>query len=115
MSSRASCRSPETSFRICGGFFDVPTLQRRLGELDAEMARDTFWNNREQAQRLIDEAASLRKKVDPLLTAEKQLDDFQVMIELAEAEPETEQRKHAQDLQRDLAKFTKALDALELG
>jgi peptide chain release factor 2 len=90
-------------------------LQRRLGELDAEMARDTFWNNREQAQRLIDEAASLRKKVDPLLAAEKQIDDFHVMIELAEAEPESEQRKHAQDLQRDLAKFTRGLDALELG
>lgn len=79
------------------------------------MARDTFWNNREQAQRLIDEAASLRKKVDPLLAAEKQIDDFHVMIELAEAEPESEQRKHAQDLQRDLAKFTRGLDALELG
>jgi peptide chain release factor 2 len=90
-------------------------LQRRLGELDAEMARDTFWNNREQAQRLIDEAASLRKKVDPLLTAEKQLDDFRVMVELAEAEPESEQLKHQQDLQRDLNKFSRGLDALELG
>lgn len=79
------------------------------------MARDTFWNNREQAQRLIDEAAALRKKVDPLLAAEKQLDDFRVMIELAEAEPESEQPKHARDLQRDLAKFTHGLDALELG
>jgi len=93
----------------------VPALQRRLGELDAEMARDTFWNNREQAQRLIDEAASLRRKIDPLLAAGKQLDDFGVMVELAEAEPESEQLKHQQDLQRDLGRFTKGLDALELG
>ncbi len=93
----------------------MPALQRRLGELDAEMARESFWNNREQAQRLIDEAASLRKKTEPLLGAEKQLEDFRVMVELAEAEPEAEQLKHQQELQRDLTRFTKALDALELG
>ncbi len=79
------------------------------------MARDTFWNNREQAQRLIDEANSLRKRTDPLLAAERQLEDFRVLLELAEAEPEAEQLKHQQDLERDLAKFTKDLEALELG
>jgi peptide chain release factor 2 len=89
-------------------------VQKRLGELDAEMARDTFWNNREQAQKLIDEANSLRKKIDPLLHAEKQLDDFRVMVELAEAEPEAEQLKHHKELDRDLAKFSGDLDAHEL-
>jgi peptide chain release factor 2 len=79
------------------------------------MAKDTFWNNREQAQKLIDEANTLRKKTEPLLAAERQLEDFRVMVELAEAEPEAEQLKHHQDLERDLAKFTKDLDALELG
>src|SRR5205807_6052819 len=98
----------------CGGFFDVPRVQKRLGELDAEMARETFWNNREQAQKLIDEAGSLRKKIEPLLAAEKQMADFRVMVELAEAEPEAEQLKHQQELDRDFAKFSKALDALEL-
>src|SRR2546426_786487 len=79
------------------------------------MARDTFWNNREQAQKLIDEAGSLRKKIEPLLAAEKQLEDFRVMVELAEAEPEAEQLKHLQELERDFVKFTKGLDTLELG
>jgi peptide chain release factor 2 len=37
------------------------------------------------------------------------------MVELAEAEPEAEQVKHQADLERDLAKFTKDLDTLELG
>src|SRR5437667_1141494 len=78
------------------------------------MAKETFWNNREQAQKLIDEAGSLRKKTDPLLAAEKQLEDFHVMIELAEGEPEAEQLKHLRELERDFAKFSKDLDALEL-
>jgi peptide chain release factor 2 len=78
------------------------------------MARDTFWNNRELAQQLIDEANTLRKKIDPLLAAERQLEDLRVLLELAEAEPEAAQLQHQQELERDLAKFTRDLDALEL-
>jgi len=78
------------------------------------MAGETFWNNRERAQSLIDEANTLRKRTDPLFKAERQLDDFRVMLELAGAEPESEQLKHQTDLERDLTAFLKELDALEL-
>jgi peptide chain release factor 2 len=78
------------------------------------MAGENFWNNREQAQKLIEEANALRGKTEPLLKAEKQLDDFKVMIELSEAEPEAEQLKHQQELERDLTKFNRELDELEL-
>jgi hypothetical protein len=70
----------------------VPGTQKRLGELDATMAADAFWNNRDTAQKLIDEATLLRRKVDPLLSAEKRLDDFRVMLELGEAEPPSQQK-----------------------
>jgi peptide chain release factor 2 len=78
------------------------------------MSADTFWNNREQAQKFIDEANSLRGKIDPLIAAEKQLDDLRVMVELAEGEPAAAQAKHEAELDRDTAKFLKDLDALEL-
>jgi peptide chain release factor 2 len=100
--------------RICGGFFDVPGAQKRLGELNALMAADNFWNNREQAQKLIDEANALRGKVEPLLKAEKQIEDFQVMVELGEAEPAAAQAKVQKELEADLGKFFKELEALEL-
>ena len=48
-------------------------------------------------------ANGLRKKVDPLLKAERQLEDFRVMVELAEAEPASEQPKHERELERDTA------------
>src|ERR1017187_6411495 len=54
---------PRRNSRICGGFFDVPAAQKRLGELDSLMAADNFWNNREKAQTLIDEANSLRSEI----------------------------------------------------
>ena len=78
------------------------------------MAGESFWNNREQAQKLIDESNSLRNKIEPLLKAEKQIEDFQVMVELGEAEPESAQPKIQQEIEGDLAKFFKQLDGLEL-
>ena len=81
----------------------MPSAQNRLGGLDTLMAQDTFWNNRDQAQKLIDEASSLRKKIDPLVQAEKRLEDLGVMIELCEAEPEETHDKHRLELEQDLA------------
>jgi peptide chain release factor 2 len=78
------------------------------------MAGETFWNNREQAQKLIDEANTLRNKTEPLLKAEKELEDFRVMAELGEAEPETAQAAIQQELERDLKAFFQRLEALEL-
>ena len=100
----ASQPRPRNS-RICGGFFDVPTTQKRLGELNSLMASDTFWNNRESAQKHIDEANTLRNKIEPLI---------RVMVELGEAEPEAAQLKMEQELERDLKKFFKDLEAMEL-
>jgi peptide chain release factor 2 len=92
----------------------VPGAQRRLGEVNALMAAENFWNNSEQARKLIDEANALRNKTEPLLKAEKQLEDFHVMVELGAAEPEAAQLKIQQELEQDLARFFKELDSLEL-
>ncbi|HEY3856906.1 MAG TPA: peptide chain release factor 2 [Verrucomicrobiae bacterium] len=96
------------------GFFDVPIIQKRLGELDALMTQENFWSNREKAQSLIDEANSLRKKTEPILKAERQIDDFRVMLELAQEEPAAEQARHETELERELSALAKELDGLEL-
>jgi peptide chain release factor 2 len=78
------------------------------------MAGESFWNNRDQAQKLIEESNSLRNKIEPFLKSEKELEDFRVMVELGEAEAESAQEKVQQELERDLLRFFKELDALEL-
>ncbi len=88
--------------------------QRRLVEINSLMAAENFWNSREQAQKIIDEANSLRNKTEPILKAEKQLEDFQIMVELGEAEPEAAQAKVQRELEQDLGKFFKDLESLEL-
>jgi peptide chain release factor 2 len=78
------------------------------------MAGETFWNNRERAQQTIDESNFLRNKIEPLLSAEKQLEDFKVLLELGQAEPEAAQRQLETEMERDVARLLKDLDALEL-
>ncbi|HRZ56319.1 MAG TPA: PCRF domain-containing protein, partial [Candidatus Paceibacterota bacterium] len=85
-----------------------------MDELDATMSRETFWNNREQAQQLIDEANSIRSRLGPLFEAEKQLDDLRVMVELGQAEPEAAQAPLDAELGREVAQFVDRLEAMEI-
>src|SRR5688572_5499089 len=112
--SKLSWMELRRNWAVCGGFFDVPSAQKRQAELDALMSAESFWNNREQAQKLIDEAATLRKKVDPLVAAEKQLEDIKTLVELAEGEPESSQLKLEQEVRVELKRFNTEVDAFEL-
>jgi peptide chain release factor 2 len=78
------------------------------------MADEKFWDNREKAQGFIDEVSVIRNKLEPLLKFEKQLEDFNVMVELAEGEPTASQSQIETEITRDLVPFFKELDALEL-
>ena len=62
-------------WRSCGGFFDVEQNEARLKELDGQMAGDNFWDHREAAQKVVEEAARLRKRTEPFRKAESQLAD----------------------------------------
>jgi peptide chain release factor 2 len=89
-------------------------LQKRQGELDTLMAAENFWNNREQAQKLIDEAGGLRRKLEPLFQLEKQLDDLKVMVELGEAEPEERQAAVFKEVEPETKRFVEQVDKFEL-
>jgi len=105
---------PPKNSRTCGGFFDVPGTQKRLSEIESLMAADNFWGNREAAQKVIDEANTLRGKIEPLLQAEKQVEDAWLMVELGGTEPPAAQAKMEAELNRDATRLIKELDALEL-
>ena len=78
------------------------------------MGADTFWSNREQAQRLIDEGGGLRKKIEPIVAAEKQLADFQVLVELGEAEEAPAQVGVLSEINLELDQFERRLAQTEL-
>lgn len=78
------------------------------------MAGETFWNNNEQAQKIIQESNQIKSRIEPFIASEKQLEDVRTMLELAEAEPLESQLKIQDELEADLKRFTRELDAMEL-
>jgi len=78
------------------------------------MTGETFWNSNESAQKVIGEVNDIRGKLDPLARMAKQLEDLQVMLELAAAEPDEAQIKLEAELTVDTNKLLADLDTFEL-
>lgn len=78
------------------------------------MAVDNFWNHREQAQKLVDEASTIRKRIDPFLVAEKQIENLSDLILLGESEPEEAQARAFAEVEAESKRFEKELNLLEL-
>ena len=78
------------------------------------MSQDNFWDNRNYAQKLVDESSSIKRRIGPFLKAETQHADMQTMLELADGEDEATQKDVQSELAADLARFTRQLEALEL-
>ncbi len=78
------------------------------------MTGENFWNSQEAAQKVINETNDIRGKLEPLARFAKQLEDLQVMLELALAEPPEMQNKIEVELETDTKKLFADLDAFEL-
>jgi peptide chain release factor 2 len=76
------------------------------------MAAPDFWDHRERAQTDVEEVSSLRGKIQPMLAIERQVDDFEVLVELAAAE--TDQATAQAEVAKEHKAISKALDELEL-
>jgi peptide chain release factor 2 len=96
-----------------GGIFDYSKLQARLTELESQMAATDFWNNKEQAQKIIDETSSIRAKVQPLTGLIEKTDDLEILRSLAEEETDPgtqftafrEVQQEYESVQRELEHF----------
>jgi peptide chain release factor 2 len=76
------------------------------------MNEPDFWNHKERAQQDMEEISSLRGRIQPLLAVERQVADFEVLIELAAEEPD--QAQALAEVGKEHAVVSKALDELEL-
>jgi peptide chain release factor 2 len=76
------------------------------------MSAPDFWNQKERAQQLVEEVSTLRGKITPFTSIERQLADFEVLVELALAEEN--QQQAAQEVEAELTSFTRNLEAFEL-
>ena len=69
-----------------GGIFDPTQKRNRLKELDTKASAPEFWNNQEEARKLLKERARLQEDLQKFEEAEIALRDAGELIELAELE-----------------------------
>jgi peptide chain release factor 2 len=92
----------------------LPVLTQKLTEIEARMAAPDFWNNKETAQRDVEQVSLLRNKIQPFLALESRVADLDVLKELvAEETPENHPRALA-DLQAEHAAVVRDLEKFEL-
>ena len=95
-------------------FLDVPKAQNRLTEIEGEMSQDNFWDNRNYAQKLVDESSAIKRRIEPLLKAESQQSDMETMLEMAVAEDEATRTDIRTEIEKDLSGFAEGLEEMEL-
>jgi peptide chain release factor 2 len=79
------------------------------------MAAPDFWANKERAQSVIDETASVRNKVQPLAQLSQKVDDLEVLRDLAQEETSPESQSTAfREIEQEYRDLSKELEGLEL-
>ena len=76
------------------------------------MSAPDFWNHKERAQELVEEVSTLRAKINPFTSLQRQLADLEVLVELATIE--ADQAQAASEVETELQAFTKTLEQFEL-
>ena len=61
----------------------MPTKRSRLKELESQMARPNFWDQREKAQEVVRELKSLKGLIEPVEALVRRCEDARALLELA--------------------------------
>lgn len=69
-----------------GAAFDIPALKKREAEIGDAMSAPGFWNNQEKARAIVAELKRLKSVTDVYGEMSKNLEDCEVMLELAAEE-----------------------------
>lgn len=66
--------------------FDVAGLRERLDQINKTTEEDGFWDDHENAQKLLKEKKSVESKIDGYEALKKEFEDIGILIELAQEE-----------------------------
>ena len=81
--SNKPCTTSATASIRFGSIFDLSTKENRLQELESILAKDGFWDNPEQTKPLLRERTALAAKVDRFNTLTREVEDSEILLELA--------------------------------
>jgi peptide chain release factor 2 len=69
-----------------GGFFDAPAKRRELEKLEAQISAPDFWNDQQQAQKIVQQRSRLERALQRQESFESGISDAEVLFEFAETD-----------------------------
>ena len=94
-----------------GAIFDVAGKETRLGVIDEEMAKGSFWEDTRKAQAMVQERAELARTLGTLKDLVRQTEDARTLWEMA---TEAGDESMTAEIQETIRGAESALDAFEL-
>ncbi len=96
--SESSFRASPRSWRSFEVIFDVDNKRTRIAELEKLSGTADFWQHQEQAQKVLQESADLKRIVENYDRQIASLGDAEVMLELAEEEQDEDSVAEGREL-----------------
>ena len=94
-----------------GGHFDIAGKKERINELERISASNDFWNNQENANKVISEMNSLKEIVNMV---ENLLNDVSNDLELCELLLDSNDEELLHNIEEDVSKLRKKIDKAEI-
>ncbi len=94
-----------------GIVFDIPKKQQQIKSLQEEAVKPDFWNDSQRAQQISQQIALLQREVKTWIDLRDQLEDIEVMVELAMEEDDEDFER---EIEIEFHKFVKQFEDLEL-
>jgi peptide chain release factor 2 len=94
---------------ILGGLFDLPGKEALLKHLEEQMGAEDFWNHMDEAQKISQRAASLKKTIEDFKGLTREWEDAQAALELGE-----EDEAYLEESRRMLLALSVKLNAMEI-
>ncbi len=94
-----------------GGIFDLDKRQSEIAGLEQKIAQPDFWDNPDEAQKVVQQLSRVKGFVQPWLDLDRKIEDLKVFVELASEEDEG---TYDEEINGELAQARSALETLEL-
>jgi peptide chain release factor 2 len=100
----------KSAWRSCGVIFDLDDKGKRIKAIETKEGVPGFWNDPQKAQEILREKAGLLRVIDSWQGLTKELEEIEILLEIAEVEDGGE----SAEARARLAEAEKQLKALEL-
>lgn len=96
--------------RNLGGIFDLASKLTRIKTLEEHIAQPDFWNNQEQANKVVKELKDVKRQAEPIKKVESDINNIGELLELAELDD----TDIIEQLKGEISGLENALDKLEI-